>query len=181
MRVPRPERRAAILAALLVTLALGGAPAAQADVGGQIISRCLNRQSLAGFTQADYRKALNELSATAEEYSDCAQLIRQAQTAAASSRSRGSPGGGSSATPAGAIAATPTEQRAIALAARSGSGPVSLGNGDVVHPGVVHADIASAFNTLPTPVLAVLGLMLAGLLVRGGTILRKRARDGRAD
>ena len=179
MRVPRPERPAALPAALLAALALSAAPAAQADTGGQIISRCLSNQSLAGFSQSAYSKALKELSATAEEYSDCAALIRQAQRAAASGNS--SAGGSAGTSPAGAIAATPSEQRAIARAARSGGEPVSLGNGQIVHPGVVHADIASAFSTLPAPLLAVLALMLAGLLVLGGAIVRKRARGGRTD
>jgi hypothetical protein len=182
MRVPRPERRAVTIAALLATLALGGAPAAQADVGGEIISRCLNHQSLSGFTQADYSKALKELTATAEEYSDCGQEIQRAQTAAASSHTSGSgPGGPSSAAPVGAIAATPSEQRAIERAARSGGGPVSLGDGLVVHPGVVQADVGSAFSTLPGPLLAVLALMLAGLLGLGANVLRKRVRGERPD
>ena len=33
-----------------------------ADVGATIINRCTHGQSLAGFTQQDYRKALQELS-----------------------------------------------------------------------------------------------------------------------
>jgi hypothetical protein len=159
-------------------LAMSAAPAAQADVGSQIITRCLNNQSLAGFPQSAYSKALQELSATAEEYSDCAALIRQAQRAA-SGRS-GLAAGGASAAPLAVIAATPTERRAIARAAKTAE-PVSLGDGEVVHPGVVHANIASAFSTLPTPLLAVLALMLAGLLVLGGTLLRNRARGKRTD
>ncbi len=178
MRVPRPERRLALVAALLAALAMSAAPAAQADVGAEIISHCLNNQSLAGFPQAAYSKALQELSATAEEYSDCAALIRQAQRAA--SGHSGLPGGTGSA-PLGVIAATPTEQRAIDRAAKAGNEPVSLGDGQVVHPGVVHANIASAFSTLPAPLLVVLALMLAGLLALGGTVLRNRARGKRAD
>jgi hypothetical protein len=180
MRLPRPERHAATVAALLATLALAGAPTAGADVGGQIIAICVKDQLPTGFSQAAYSKALKELSATAEEYSDCGQLIRQAQRAGASGHPGGNPAAGGSA-PAAQIAATPTEQRAIARAAKSGGAPVSLGEGQVVHPGVVHADIASALSTLPAPLLAVLALMLAGLLGVAGAALRKRARGGRAD
>jgi hypothetical protein len=178
MRVPRPERRVALTAALLATLAMSAVPAAQADAGGQIITRCLQNQSLAGFPQAAYSKALRELTATAEEYSDCAALIRQAQRAASGRSGLTGTGAGG---PVGVIAATPTEQRAIARAAKTGSEPVSLGNGALVHPGVVHADIASAFSTLPAPLLAVLALMLAGLLLLGAGTLRKRARGSRTD
>jgi hypothetical protein len=183
MRVPRPERRAALWAGLLATLALSVAPLAQADIGGTIIEHCLRAESLAGYSQSAYRKALKELSATSEEYSDCASLIHQAQTAAATSRhgSGGSAGAGpGTGAPAGVTAATPTEQRAIERAASSGAAPVTLGNGQVVHPGVVHADVASALSTLPGPLLAVLGFLLACLLVIGGEVLRKRARERRS-
>jgi len=178
MRVRSPERHLALVAVLLAILAMGAAPAAQADVGSQIITRCLQNQSLAGFSQSAYSRALQELTATAEEYSDCAALIRQAQRAAAGHS--GLTAGATGTTP-GVIAATATEQRAIARATRTGGEAVSLGNGQIVHPGVVHADIASAFSTLPAPLLAVLGLMLAGALLLGGTVLRKRARGSRAD
>jgi hypothetical protein len=182
MRVLSLFRRSALAGGLLATFALSAPPTVLADAGQQIITRCLQNQSLSGFSQAAYGKALKELTATTEEYSDCASLIRQAKRAAASgAHGTNGTGSGGSSTPTGAIAATPTEQRAIARAAHSGSAPVSLGNGQIVHPGVVHADIASAFSTLPGPLLAVLALMLACLLGFGGTVLRKRARDGRAD
>jgi hypothetical protein len=162
--------------------ALAATPSALADVGQQIVTRCLQNQSLSGFSQAAYGKALKELSATTEEYSDCASLIRQAQRAGASGKQAANGGQtGAGATPTGAIAATPTEQRTIAHAVQSGSVPVTLGNGDVVHPGVVHADIASAFSTLPGSLLAVLAIMLAAALGFAGAVLRKRVRDGRSD
>ncbi len=183
MRVPRLFRRSALVGGLAAILALSASPSALGDVGQQIITRCLQNQSLGGFSQAAYGKALKELSATTEEYSDCASLIRQAQRAAASGQqgANGAQAGGGSASPTGVIAATPSEQQAIAHAAQSGSAPVSLGNGQVVHPGVVHADVASAFATLPGPLLAVLAIMLASLLGFGGAALRRRARDGRSD
>jgi hypothetical protein len=183
MRVLRLLRRSALVGGLAAMFALSASPSALGDVGQQIITRCLQNQSLAGFSQAAYGKALKELSATTEEYSDCASLIRAAQRSAASGKSGagGAQAGGGLASPTAAIVATPTEQRAIVHAARSGSQPVSLGNGDVVHPGVVHADVASAFSTLPGPLLAVLVIMLASLLGFGGAVLRKRARDGRSD
>jgi hypothetical protein len=83
-------------ASALIVLALVTAPApASADVGETIIQRCTHGQSLAGFSQSDYRKALKELSADAEEYTDCSSLIRQAQLAAAGGRG-GSGGAGRS-------------------------------------------------------------------------------------
>ncbi len=171
MRAPRLERRLAAVAAatlILTTSALAAAPGvAEADVGQTIINLCTHRKSIAGFTQADYRRALKEMSATTEEYSECAQLIRQAQEAAAAGHGSGAAG---LAVP---IAATPAEQKSIAAAVTGGGAPVSLG-GQPVHPGVVHANIASAFSTLPGSLLAVLALLVVSLLVAGGTVAGRR-------
>ena len=161
---------------LLAIVALASAPTARADVGETIIQRCTHGQSLAGFSPRAYSRALKELSADAEEYTDCASLIRQAQLAAAS---HGGAGAGSGAA-AVATVATPTEQRSIAHAAKAGSSPVRL-DGAVVHPGVIHASIASALSTLPTPLLAVLALMLASLLAAGANAVRNRVRARRPD
>jgi hypothetical protein len=51
--------------------------------------------------------------------------------------------------------------------------------GQVIHPGVVHADIASAFSTLPAPLLAVLALMLASLIALAVGYGRRRLRARR--
>jgi hypothetical protein len=163
------ERRLVAIAASALMLILCLPTQARADVGQTIIQHCTHQQSLSGFTQADYRRALKEISATTEEYSECGAQIRQAQEAAASGRGTGSPG--TAALPA-AVTATSAERKSIARAA-AGALPVSLG-GHIVHPGVVHADIASAFSTLPGPLLAVLAFLLACLLFAGGTFLRRR-------
>jgi hypothetical protein len=178
MRVLQTERRLAVfVAGALMLIALLPTPAG-ADVGQTIILRCTHHESLSGFSQADYRRALNEMSATTEEYSPCGEEIRRAQEATASAHGRGG-APGSSILP-GAVAASPSERKSIARAASGGALPVSLG-GQIIHPGVVHANIASAFSTLPGPVLAVLAFLLACLLVVGGTFLRRRFRGRRAD
>lgn len=184
MRIARLESRPirdrpALLAALLAATVLSIAPSAKADVGETIIQRCTHGQSLSGFSQSAYSRALKELSADAEEYTDCAQLIRQAQAAAAGGRGGGGGRGGATPTPV-ALLATPSEQRAIAHAARAGSAPVRL-DGQVIHPGVVHASIASALSSLPTPLLAILAFLLAGLLAVAGGAVRNRVRAGRSD
>ena len=53
-----------------------------ADIGAKIIERCTHGESLGGFSQQAYRRALKELPTEVEEYSDCANLIRRAQLAA---------------------------------------------------------------------------------------------------
>src|ERR1700731_177081 len=80
-RIASQRLSIAALAALLLTLGVSGS--ARADVGATIINRCTHGQSLSGFSQQAYRRALQELPTEVEEYSDCANLIRRAQLAAA--------------------------------------------------------------------------------------------------
>lgn len=156
---------------VLASALLSGAPAARADIGETIIQRCTHGQSLGGFSQSAYQQALKELSADAEQYTDCAALIRRAMLAAA--------GGGSAEAPLLALPATPAEQRALAGASKAGAGPLSVG-GALVHPGVVRANISSAFSTLPTPLLATVAFLLVWLLVVAGGTLRNRVRSRRS-
>jgi hypothetical protein len=171
---PARNRRLGLIAALLAATSLAMAATANADVGETIIQRCTHGQSLAGFSQSAYKQALKELSADAEEYTDCAAQIRQAQLAAAGG------GGGGAAVPV-AIAATPAEQRAIARAGtQAGAGPVKVG-AQLIHPGVVHANIASALSALPTPLLALIAFLLASVLAVAGSAVRNRIRARRPD
>jgi hypothetical protein len=176
MKVPRLQRRLAPTVGLVMALALSLTPSAFGDAAHTIVQRCTHGESLAGFPPSAYAKALKDLSATTEEYSDCAQLIRRAQEAASSGHGSAA---GLPSTAAQAVATSPAEQKAIAAATKNGSAPVRL-DGQVIRPGVVHANIASAFSTLPSPVLALLAFLLACLVVFAGGVLRRRLRDGRA-
>jgi hypothetical protein len=174
--------RTTVLLALLACLALGVAAPAQAGIGEAIVLRCTHGESIGGYSQSDYQRALSAIEADTEEYGDCGQLIREAQLAAATGR--GSGGGGGEGGRAGgtpvATIATPAQERALARAAHTRPQAVSLG-GHAIHPGVVHVDIASALGTLPTPLLSTLAFVLACLLLCGGGALRTRLRGrGRA-
>jgi hypothetical protein len=175
MTPSRRQRRLALLA-LMLALACSCASVARADVGETIIQRCTHQQPLGGFSPSAYGKALKELSADTEEYTNCAALIRRAQLAAAGGRGAGG-ARGESLTP---IAATPAEQQAVAHAAKTGGAPQKVGN-EVVRPGVVHANIASAFSTLPSPLLAIVVFLIACLAVVAGGFLRNRFRGERPD
>jgi hypothetical protein len=161
------------LLALVLVLAAGIASPAAANVGETIIRRCTHGQSLGGFSQQAYREALRELTADAREYTECGALIRQAQLAAATGR-----GGSSGASIP--LAPSAAEQRRIAHAGRSGSVPIRVGD-SVVHPGVVHANIASALSSLPTPLLATIVFLLACLALVIGGALRNHLRARRGD
>jgi hypothetical protein len=181
MRIPRLQRHLAptpTVGLLLTTVLLLAAPARAEDVGHKIIRLCATGKSLAGYPPSAYAKALKEISATTEEYSECGQLIRAAQAAAAQGNGSGSAGAGAPLPQA--VAATPAEQKSIAAAAANGGGPVSLG-GQEVHPGVVHANVASAFSTLPAPLLALIAFLLACMLAFAGRFIRDRTRGGRTD
>jgi hypothetical protein len=168
--------RSGVLLALIASALLSIAQPASADIGETIILRCTHNESLSGFSQSDYNKALKELSADTEEYSPCAAQIRAAQLAAAAGGRGVSPGAGAVV----AIPASPSQRQAIVHAQRAGSEPVKLNHAQVVSPGVVHVDVASALSTLPTPVLATLAFLVTGLLVAAGRALRNRFR-GRTD
>lgn len=173
----RGLRRVTVILPRLLALSLallgGAVPAAGASVGETIILRCTHGQSLGGFSQRAYREALKDLNADTREYTDCGSLIRQAQLSAATGR--GGSGGGAPVVP---IVPTPSEQRAIAHATHARARPVRVGN-EVIHPGVVHANVASAFSSLPTPLLACVIFLLACLLLVAGGVLRERIRAHR--
>jgi hypothetical protein len=179
MRIPRLQRLLAPTVGLLfAVLLLTAAPARAEDVGHKIIRLCAQGKSLAGYPASDYAKALKEISATTEEYTECGQLIRAAQQAA------GTGHGGSGTSGTGlpqAIAATPAEQNSLAHAAAGGGGSVDLGSGAAIHPGVVHTNVASAFSTLPTPLLVLIAFLLACLLAFVARFVRDRIRDERTD
>jgi hypothetical protein len=177
MRIVSLTRSLALPAALLMMLLSFAAPA-QANIGEKIILRCTHGESLRGFTQKDYNKALKELETSQEEYSDCASLIHQAERAAAGSRGGSGGGGGSSgSTGAGASSAaataTPAERSNLSRAPHAGAAPLQLG-GQAIRPGVVHVDIASAFSSLPTPLLAILLFLLMCAVALAGGVIRNR-------
>ncbi len=171
MGTARAKSRVALALVVLAGALLLASPAARADVGETIIQRCTHGESLSGFSQSAYNQALKELSADAEQYTDCGALIRRAELAAA--------GGGAAESPLVALPATPAEQQALAAARKAGAAPVTVG-GELVHPGVVRANVSSAFSTLPAPLLATVAFLLAWLLVVAGRTLRNRVGTRRS-
>ena len=169
--------------ALLVVLALGlGVPAgASADAGSAVIAQCFNTGSVSStYSQAAYNEALSELDADAIEYSDCQQLIHQAQLAAAA---RAGQGGSTATGLSGAPSVPPTsftpkERAAIASLAspKSGAAPVTVG-GKVVRPGLVPVNLAAAVNTLPTPLVTLLAILAAAVLLAAGRLVLNRVGD----
>ena len=167
----KPSHRLAVGLLAALALMLVFTAQAGADVGATIIERCTHHQSLSGFSQQDYSKALQELPTEVEEYSDCGSLIRRAQLASAS-------GGSGSAGATVATPLTPAERSTLSRALKAPT-PVQVG-GQVVSPGVVNANIASALSSLPDPLLALLAFLLACALVLAGGAIRDRVRARRS-
>jgi hypothetical protein len=177
MRIALSQSRATGLALICALVALAILTAtAGADTGTKIIERCTHGQSISGFSQKDYKRAIAELPTEVEEYSDCANLIRRAQLAAAAG---GSGSGGEGGAPPGATPLSQSEQSALSKVPTTGSGALSIG-GQEVHPGVVHANISSAFSSLPDPLLAVLAFLLACAFALGGRGIGKVVRARRS-
>ncbi len=154
---------------MLVLVGLSVLPGtARADVGEKIIERCTHGQSISGFSQQAYSRALQELPTEVEEYSDCANLIRRAQLAAA-----GGQGGSGSGAPLVATPLTPRERRALRRVPKTGAAALRVG-GKLVQPGVVHPNAASALSSLPDPLLALLAFLLACALAVGGRAVTRR-------
>jgi hypothetical protein len=173
-RSPRAAVRMAALA--LVALAmLGLASTATANEAQTILEKCGHNKPFSGYSQKAYREALKQMTTTGIEYGECESLIRKAEEAAA-----GGGAGAAAGTPSANIATplSPAERHAVQSAHRNGSTPVQVGS-EPVRPGVVHADIASAVNTLPHSLFAVLAFMAAGALVLAIGEVRKRVRSRR--
>jgi len=170
--------RAALVGRLALPAAvamLAVAAPAGADTGSTIIDRCTHGQSISGFTEQDYQRALQELPTEVEEYSDCGSLIRNAQLAAAGG-GKATAGGGA---PVAATPLTPAERTVLSRVPKVGAEPLVVGNA-VIHPGVVHFDASSALSSLPNPLLAILALLFALALVLAGGALRNRVRARRS-
>jgi hypothetical protein len=166
----------ALLAVLLLLLALA-APAGAGEAT-KILEACGEGRVPKGYSQQAYRQALRQMSPTLSEYTACSDLIHKAQLAAAAGGAGGAGGlggGGSSGLSAATAPPTPSEQRTLERVKHTGATPVQVG-GEVIHPGVVHADIASALSTLPTPLLALIAFLLVCALVVCGAALRNRVR-----
>ena len=181
-------RTSAIVIATLLSLLAGGSSALAS--GRDVIQDCTDDEILAKtYTQKEYRDALANLPADADQYGNCRDLIARAQERAATkgaSKKKTDTGGGSSGAPSGGgtsggqppavdpsskpadeqlAAATPDERAAAQAAAK-----------DDVLPEVSANDVATAprdsSSDLPTPILVLLALLLAGALALAAVRVR---------
>jgi hypothetical protein len=176
----------------ILTLGLLAPAAASADSTVNLLRDCQDGRINGSYSQAQFQRALNSIGSDVDEYTDCRDVIRRAQLAAAGARKGSGGGGGSSgasgsgtaksgagASPSGAsggggsavradplAAATPKERAAVAQAGSGGGQPVEVA-GQLVTPGAV-GDLSGAGRDLPTPVLVLLALLGVTALGGGG-------------
>lgn len=175
-----PKLAAASFATAAIAL-LVAAPA-QAARGDGVIKDCTADGRMdGGWSQADYKDALDNLPTDIDEYTDCRELIRAAQLAArrgGGGGSRAGGGGGAAAArgaePPAAPAAPTAGERVRIERARKG-GPVRVG-GTHVAPGESGGPLgepAAATNRLPLPLLlALLALAASGLALTAAAVRR---------
>jgi hypothetical protein len=197
-----------LLTTLVTILCLAAPAAAHADSGVNklLIDACRDEHVDGHYTQAQYKKALDELPADADEYSACREVIERARLAALGSGKKSGGGGGSSgsgnsgaapstgggggggggssassgaAAPADPLAtATPAQKKAVAKAGQNVQ-PVDVG-GKLVQPGKLGlGTLSGSGHDVPTSLVALIVLLAAGALGAGGWWLWSRVLAGR--
>jgi len=185
---------------LLTTLALLATTATAFASGLDVIRDCTDDEVMSKtYTQGEYRDALRQFAADGDQYGNCRDVIRRAQAAAAGAKKKpagGSDGGGAAgggAPPsggAGAIGSAPAaeqlqsasdaERKAVASARKTPAGAVSLDNATVDPAKVGTAPGVSNVADLPTPLVIMLALLLAGVLAVAGLRVRRLVNARRA-
>ena len=173
----------ALLLACLVTPAV-----ARADYQELLTDACHDERVNGTYSQKDYRDALANLSSDGLQYTNCRDVLRAAQLAAARAQSAGRTGAppadpgtiGLLASPDPLANASPAQKQAVAAAAKAGGAPVTIA-GKVVEPNTLGAGraVSAGLSDLPAPLLAALVLLV--LLAAGAAvaILLPRVRDRR--
>jgi hypothetical protein len=172
---------------LLITAVLGCLllPAAAWASGDAVIKDCTDDGVIQGhYSQQDYKNALNNLPTDVDEYTDCRDVIKRAQTGTGGgSGGPGGPGGTGSGTPPGGdplANASPAERAALAKAQAGGaSKPVRIG-GKLVQPGKLGFGGLGSPTTLPASLIAVLVALGIAAAAAGATYVRNRVIARRA-
>jgi hypothetical protein len=202
-RCHRAMRRL-LTALMILCLAAPATAGAEGGVTKLLRDACSDEHIDGTYTQAEYKKALDALAADSDEYTACREVLQRGRLAALGAGKRrptnnggggatGSGGGGGtsggsssavhgssgspSATPASnadpLASATPEQRKALAQVAKS-TQPVDVG-GQLVQPGALGlGQLSSSGRDVPTPLIAIIGLLAAAALGVGGWWLWSR-------
>jgi hypothetical protein len=176
-------RLRAALVPLAAVIGLAIAPTAAHASATALIQDCLLNGKITGhYSQQDYINALAHLPTDVDEYSDCSQVIRQAQlNAAAGGRTAAAAAAAAPANPRAnpLVTAAPAQRAAVSEAQQTGSHQVELG-GQLIQPGVVPVRTSAILNDVPTPLLIAIAIIGSIALTLGGWHARKLVRARRA-
>ncbi len=168
-------KRLAVVSIAMLALLTGALPA-QASEASTIVEKCAKKNRSAAIARAPTAKRSNSCPRSSSSTPHAPKKSAKAELAAAGAAAKQPPRQARRALP---LALTPSaEQKAVQSAHHNGATPVRVGS-EPIHPGVVHASIASAVNTLPHSLFAVIALMFAGALVLTIGEVRKRVRSRR--
>jgi len=183
--VPRRLLVPALLLACLLTPAV-----ARADYQELLKDACRDERVNGTYSQKDYRDALANLPADADQYTSCRDVLRSAQLAAARAQAAGRTGAAPVAngtlaalsSPDPLATATPEQKQAVAVAAKTGGAPVKVG-GEVVEPSTLGAGraVAAGISGIPDALLATLALVALFGVAALATVIVPRVRDRRRD
>jgi hypothetical protein len=184
--------RLRIATALALLIALLAVPGVAHASGSAVIKDCTDGTLDGNYSQQDYADALAHMPADVDEYSDCRGQIQRKQLSGSSSTTKNSGGGGGGSTGGGTTgggttgaagsgdtgtaggstadplaSATDAEKAAFQKAVATGDAPIKL-DGRPIYPGELGGAKSSGLSHLPTPLLAVLALLiLAGIGAAG--------------
>jgi hypothetical protein len=190
--------RRLLTALIIACLAAPAAAAADSGATKLVIDACRDEHIDGTYTQAQYKKALEQIPSDSDEYTACREVLERGRLAAlgnkrksgggggnaggATGSSNGSGGGGSSSGTSGAspapaadplAAATPAQKKALAKAGQSAQ-PVDIG-GKLVKPGDLGVGaLAGSGHSVPTTLAALIALLAASALAGGGWWLWSR-------
>ena len=188
---------------LLTMLALLAVAAPASGSGLDVIRDCTDDEVMSKtYTQKEYRDALRQFATDGDQYGNCRDVIRRAQAAAAAAAARKASGGDDSAAGAiapgsggpsggaGAIGSAPAaeqleaasaaERQAVDAARSTDPGSVAIDNATVDPAALGTAPGLGDAADLPTPLVLLLALLLAGALAVAGLRVRRLVNTRRA-
>jgi hypothetical protein len=171
-------RRAIVIAATVFALV----PSAAWADGRAVIRDCTDNGRIDGhYSQSEYRDAEANMPSDVDEYTDCRDVIRRAQLAAAGAGNKSTSGGSGTKTVAppppaaktDPLASASPQERAEVKTAASSPSAVKIGHSSL-RPGALGTSTSSAVSDIPTPLLIALALVAAGALALVGARIRGR-------
>jgi hypothetical protein len=162
---------------VLVALALVVVPAPAMASANQVLRDCIRDGKLDGkYSNAELRKARDNLPSDSDEYSDCSEIIAAAIKGGSNRGSgAGSPGVGAT-DPAGeAVARTEDAGDLAAITSGKGGTPsVDVGGTSLAPDSSGFFNLGGAANQVPLPLLLALILLALFAMASGVTALRER-------